>query len=115
MLHLRVFGSSSAMGDVAQHLAALPGARHVVIVGSGHDGNALVTADVRAQDADRALETVRGLGVAADDVSLLRSTRSTPAPPPRNPSHSSGPTCSDRLASTPARPCAISYSCRSPV
>jgi uncharacterized hydrophobic protein (TIGR00271 family) len=72
MLHLRVFGSSSAMGDVAQHLAALPGARHVVIVGSGHDGNALVTADVRAQDADRALETVRGLGVAADDVSLLR-------------------------------------------
>ena len=72
MLHLRVFGSSSAMGDVAQRLAELPGARHVILVGSGHDGNALVTADVRAQTADRALETVRGLGVAAEDVSLLR-------------------------------------------
>jgi uncharacterized hydrophobic protein (TIGR00271 family) len=72
MLHLRVFGSSSAMGHVAERLAALPGARHVLLVGSRHDGNALVTADVRAQAADSALETVRGLGVAAEDVSLLR-------------------------------------------
>jgi uncharacterized hydrophobic protein (TIGR00271 family) len=72
MLHLRVFGSSAAMGDVAEQLAALPGARHVMLVGSGHDGNALVTADVRAQAADGALEAVRRLGVSAEDVSLLR-------------------------------------------
>jgi uncharacterized hydrophobic protein (TIGR00271 family) len=72
MLQVRVFGSSSVMSDVAEQLAALPGARHVMLVGSGHDSNALVTADVRAQAADRALATVRGLGVAAEDVSLLR-------------------------------------------
>jgi uncharacterized hydrophobic protein (TIGR00271 family) len=67
------------MGDVADRLAALPGARHVSIANSGHDGNALVTADVRAAAADAALEMVRGLGIPAEDVSLLRFEAIDPA------------------------------------
>jgi uncharacterized hydrophobic protein (TIGR00271 family) len=72
MLHLRVFGGSAAMGDVAERLIALPGARHVILADSGHDDNALVTADVRAAAADAALKLLRDLGVPAQDVSLLR-------------------------------------------
>ncbi len=72
MLQLRVFGDSSAMGDVAERLAALPGAHHVSVAGGGREGSALVTADVRASVADGALELVRGIGIPAEDVSLVR-------------------------------------------
>jgi uncharacterized hydrophobic protein (TIGR00271 family) len=72
MLQLRVFGDSSAMVDVAERLGAMPGVRHVSMSDRGHDGNALVTADVRAAVADGALEMVRGLGIPGEDVSLLR-------------------------------------------
>jgi uncharacterized hydrophobic protein (TIGR00271 family) len=72
MLHLRVFGDSSAMADVAQRLDAFPGVRHVSTAVGVHDGDALVTADVRASAADTALEMVRGLGISAEDISLLR-------------------------------------------
>jgi uncharacterized hydrophobic protein (TIGR00271 family) len=72
MLLLRVFGDSSTMGDVAERLGALPGASHVSVTDRGHDGTALVTADVRAVVADGALEMVRGLGIGAEDISLLR-------------------------------------------
>jgi uncharacterized hydrophobic protein (TIGR00271 family) len=71
MLQLRVFGESAALGDIVQRLGALPDVRHVSI-SDGHLGSALVTADVGAASADRALGMVRGLGVAAEDVSLLR-------------------------------------------
>lgn len=72
MLHLRVFGSSAAIGDVADRLAALPGARHVVVAGAVSESKALVTADIRAEAADAALATVRELGIPSEDVSLLR-------------------------------------------
>jgi uncharacterized hydrophobic protein (TIGR00271 family) len=72
MLHLRVFGDSAAMADVAQRLDAFPGVRHVSTAAGVHDGDALVTADVRASAADTALEMVRGLGISAEDISLLR-------------------------------------------
>ena len=72
MLLLRVFGESSAMGELAERLGALPGARHVNVTGDGRDGTVLVTADVRGEVADGALQLARGLGVAAEDVSLLR-------------------------------------------
>jgi len=72
MLQLRVFGNSSAMGDVAARLHALSGARHVSVTGSTHDQSALVTADVHAGAADDALEMVRELGVPAEDITLLR-------------------------------------------
>src|SRR5271155_771491 len=72
MLQLRVFGNSSAMGDIAARLHALSGARHVSVTGSTHDQSALVTADVHAGAADDALEMVRELGVPAEDITLLR-------------------------------------------
>jgi uncharacterized hydrophobic protein (TIGR00271 family) len=79
MLHLRVFGNSATMSDVATHLRALPGARHVSLTGDQPDGKALVTADVRAPAADVALEKVRSLGIPAEDVSLLRLDAIDPA------------------------------------
>jgi uncharacterized hydrophobic protein (TIGR00271 family) len=72
MLHLRVFGDSVAMGEVAERLGALAGARHVSVTEGAADGDALVTADLRAAAADGALDMVRGLGVAAEDMALLR-------------------------------------------
>jgi uncharacterized hydrophobic protein (TIGR00271 family) len=72
MLQLRVFGDASAIVNVAERLGELPGARHVSVTDGGRDGNALVTADVRAANADAALKMVRGLEIPAEDVSLLR-------------------------------------------
>ena len=79
MLQLRVFGDSATIGDVATHLRALSGARHVSLSGDQPDGKALVTADVRAPAADAALEKVRSLGIPAEDVSLLRFDAIDPA------------------------------------
>ena len=72
MLQLRVFGDSSAIGEVAERLGALSGASHVSVSDGARAGTALVTADVRATAADGALEMVRGLGLPAEDISLLR-------------------------------------------
>ncbi len=79
MLQLRVFGDSRAMGDVAGRLSVLPGVRHLSTSGGGHDGNALVTADVSATVADAALDTVRGVGIPSEDISLLRLDTIGPA------------------------------------
>jgi len=79
MLQLRVFGDSPAMGDVAERLSALPGVRHLSTSGRGHDGSALVTADVSAAVADAALEMVRGVGIPSEDISLLRLDTIGPA------------------------------------
>jgi len=59
------------MAVVAERLGSLPGMRHVSLTDAGR-GPALVTADVRSDAADRALSTLHTLGVAADDVALLR-------------------------------------------
>jgi uncharacterized hydrophobic protein (TIGR00271 family) len=72
MLHLRVFGDTAAMADVARRLDALPGARHVSVAAGVHDGEALVTADVRAPTADAALEMLGKLEIPSEDISLLR-------------------------------------------
>jgi uncharacterized hydrophobic protein (TIGR00271 family) len=79
MLQLRVFGDSSAIGDVAERLLALSGARHVSVSSGARDGDALVTADLQAAVADEALAMVRGLGVGSEDVSLLRLDAIGPA------------------------------------
>jgi uncharacterized hydrophobic protein (TIGR00271 family) len=60
------------MGDVARQLEALAGSRHVIRTGDGPSGNALVTADLVDDAADKALERIRALGVPADDVVLVR-------------------------------------------
>lgn len=71
MLLLRVFSDSAKVGDVADQLVALAGATHISVTDGG-GGGAQLTADVRAAAADHALELVRGLGIPAEDVSLLR-------------------------------------------
>ena len=72
MLHLRVFGDAAAMADVAQRLDALAGVRHVSVAEGVHGADALVTADLRAAAADRALALLEELGIPAEDFSLLR-------------------------------------------
>jgi uncharacterized hydrophobic protein (TIGR00271 family) len=72
VLSLRVYGDSRAMAAVVERLGTLPGMRHVSLVETGADGAALVTADVRADMADTALTTLGELGVASDDIALVR-------------------------------------------
>ena len=60
------------MTGVAEQLDALPGARHVSLVERPSRGAALVTADHRADAADRALATLAALGISADDIALVR-------------------------------------------
>jgi uncharacterized hydrophobic protein (TIGR00271 family) len=85
MLQLRVFGDSSVVGEVAERLGTLPGARHVSVVPGERRGSALVTADLRASVADGALEMARGLGIAPEDISLLRVDSIGPALPADEP------------------------------
>src|SRR5204862_7302838 len=73
MLHLRVFGAAPIMERVAESVSALPGAEHVTRTSAGNGaGQAIVTADVDPDAADAALQALRGLGVPAEDVWLLR-------------------------------------------
>ncbi len=72
MLQLRVYGTVEAMAIVADRVDALSGARHVSLTEGMRDGVALVTADVRADAADRALTALERLGVPSADVALVR-------------------------------------------
>jgi uncharacterized hydrophobic protein (TIGR00271 family) len=80
MLHLRVFGAAPVMEQVAESVAALPGAEHVTRTDAGRGaGQALVTADVDPDAADAALRALNALGVPAEDVWLLRLEGLQPA------------------------------------
>jgi uncharacterized hydrophobic protein (TIGR00271 family) len=73
VLHLRVFGVSDAMSEVAQQLHGLPGLRHVVHAGNGSDSQTtLVSADVDEEAADSALQVLQALHVPAGDIVLMR-------------------------------------------
>ena len=63
MLHLRVFGAAPVMERVAESVAALPGAAHVIRTDAG---------DVDPDAAEQALRALSDLGVPDDDVWLLR-------------------------------------------
>jgi len=60
------------MTSVAERLDSLPGARHVSVVERPSRGTSLVTADIHAGVADRALATLGELGVPADDMVLVQ-------------------------------------------
>jgi hypothetical protein len=60
------------MAAVAEDVGRIPGARHVDLNIGASGGRALVTADLRADAADVALEHLTRLGVPADDVALVR-------------------------------------------
>jgi uncharacterized hydrophobic protein (TIGR00271 family) len=72
VLQLRVFGGTGTITEVAERLDGLPGARHVMRTEDRASGNAVVTADLSAATADDAFAAVRRLGVASEDVELLR-------------------------------------------
>jgi uncharacterized hydrophobic protein (TIGR00271 family) len=72
VLQLRVFGTPPAMAAVADRLQRIPGSRHVIQLGNGELGGALVSADLVDDAVDRALEQVTQLGVPAEDVVLVR-------------------------------------------
>jgi uncharacterized hydrophobic protein (TIGR00271 family) len=79
VLQLRVYGDASAMAAVAERLTSLPGARHVSLVETTAHPTILLLADLRADAADRALVTLEELGVAADDIALVRMDTVAPA------------------------------------
>jgi hypothetical protein len=61
------------MAEVAEMLSALAGARHITWTDAGdRSARALVTVELHADAADPALEALSGLGVPAEDVTLLR-------------------------------------------
>jgi uncharacterized hydrophobic protein (TIGR00271 family) len=66
------------MAAAAAQLEALPGVRHVTRTDAGHDGTALLTADVRADMADAALEMLARQKVPDADVALVRLERIAP-------------------------------------
>src|SRR2546423_4802499 len=72
MLQLRAFGDSPTASELAEQLRGVPGIRHVAVLAGSGGGTAALTADVRADAADRALSLARGAGIPAEDVSLLR-------------------------------------------
>jgi uncharacterized hydrophobic protein (TIGR00271 family) len=71
VLLLRAFGARPAVAEAAERLRGLPGAHHVVRTEDG-TGPAMVTADIAPDAADVALAAVRGVGIAPDDVDMLR-------------------------------------------
>jgi len=72
VLHLRVFGVTDAMSEVAQQLHGLPGLRHVVQTGNGNSQTTQVSADVDEEAADSALQVLQALDVPAGDIVLMR-------------------------------------------
>ncbi len=79
MLQLRVYGAFATVAQVAEHVAAIPGSRHVLVLRDGDAGTGMATADVSGDVADAALATVRELGVPPDDIELLRLESIGPA------------------------------------
>jgi uncharacterized hydrophobic protein (TIGR00271 family) len=72
MLQLRVYGEASVLTTVADRLGGLPGARHVGLVETRPDGTSLLTADLRPEAADQALDALAALDVPPGDVTLVR-------------------------------------------
>jgi len=60
------------MSVVADRLDPLPGTRQVSLTDTVRTGTALVTADIRADEADEALNRLSELGIPANDITLVR-------------------------------------------
>ena len=79
MLHLRVFGSSEVIAEVAGYLHELDGSTHVIYTPGGSPGQAVVTADLAAEAVDSTLAKMQSLGIPAKDVVLLELHRIGPS------------------------------------
>jgi uncharacterized hydrophobic protein (TIGR00271 family) len=62
---------------VRSELSALPGVRHVLVTDDPGHETALVTADIDPAAADRVLNEISRIGVAAEDLSLSRDEKIT--------------------------------------
>jgi uncharacterized hydrophobic protein (TIGR00271 family) len=72
---LRAFATPDIAERVRADLRAIPGVRHVMVsVDPGQD-TALVSADVDPAAADQVLESIREVGIAAEDLSLSRDEK----------------------------------------
>lgn len=60
------------MAEVAERLREIPGSRHVIRTGDGTSNQALVTADLFDDAVDPALDRMRSLGVATENLALVR-------------------------------------------
>jgi uncharacterized hydrophobic protein (TIGR00271 family) len=71
MLQLRVYGPALALKAVGRSLDA-GAVRGMTIVDAVHPGQALLTAEVRPEAADRVLAAVADRGLPGEDVALIR-------------------------------------------
>jgi uncharacterized hydrophobic protein (TIGR00271 family) len=83
MLHLRVFGPSSRLNEVAEGLERRDGARNVVVAQGVRPGHSLLTAEVSPSSADAVLEFVVGFGIPPEDVAIARLDEVGPIAPGR--------------------------------
>jgi len=72
VLELRVYGQAATIAAVVEGLDDLPDVRHISVADTGRGGVVSVTANVRPEVADAALSMLNRLGVASDDLMLLR-------------------------------------------
>jgi uncharacterized hydrophobic protein (TIGR00271 family) len=77
VFRLRAFVSRERAEPVRSELRALPGVRHVLVTDDPGHETALVSADVDPAAADRVLDAIRRIGVAAQDLSLSRDEKIT--------------------------------------
>jgi uncharacterized hydrophobic protein (TIGR00271 family) len=72
MLHLRVYGASSALESVGRGLDDGGAARSVTLARAVRAGHSLLTAEVHPESADAVLAFVEECGVPREDVALAR-------------------------------------------
>jgi uncharacterized hydrophobic protein (TIGR00271 family) len=75
VFRLRAFVAREAAEQVRADLRALPGVRHVMVSDDPGSDAALVSADVDPAATDRVLESIREIGIAAEDLSLSRDEK----------------------------------------
>ena|SRR6185295_377277 len=83
MLHLRVFGPSISLIEVAEGLEQRDDARHVVVAEAVRPAHTLLTAEVSPGSADAVLEFVVSRGVPPENVALARLDEIGPIAPGR--------------------------------
>jgi Domain of unknown function (DUF389) len=77
VFRLRAYVLRERAEAVRSELRALPGVRHVLVTDDPGGETALVSADVDPAAADRALDEISRIGVAAKDLSLSRDEKIT--------------------------------------
>jgi hypothetical protein len=103
MLQLRIHGATSSLLAVGRGLDDGDAVRGIAIVEAVAPGQAVLTAEVRPEAADRVLAAVANRGVPGEDVTLVRLDDVGPIRPGHAAVGSSGPMCWARRRGTPGR------------